>query len=110
MVFRSQKHPLGCQPHNWAILGASCNLAACQEASKSNLFEHFFTVAYDMRDLSFRWKEDTRPIQMPQSLTLPQFQILGYKLRSCTKVYSTGGCIASDLLPLKAFCPGFSSL
>nr|NP_001165353.1 glycine receptor precursor [Ciona intestinalis]BAI66458.1 glycine receptor [Ciona intestinalis] len=47
------------------------------------------SFGYDMRDLAFQWQEDL-PVQLPPSLTLPQFRILGYKLGSCTKVYNTG--------------------
>uniref|UniRef100_H2YGV0 Uncharacterized protein n=1 Tax=Ciona savignyi TaxID=51511 RepID=H2YGV0_CIOSA len=47
------------------------------------------SFGYDMKDLAFQWHE-TNALQLPPSLTLPQFRILGYKLGSCTKIYNTG--------------------
>ena len=48
-----------------------------------------FLDAYNMDDLIFQWREKN-PIQLPPSLALPQFKILGYKTNTCTQKYITG--------------------
>lgn len=54
-----------------------------------SLFLHYFSVGFDMKDLIFYW-EDNKAVQLPKNLALPQFKIRGYRLNTCTKIYSTG--------------------
>nr|XP_039264742.1 glycine receptor subunit alpha-2-like isoform X2 [Styela clava] len=57
------------------------------------------SFGYDMKDLIFDW-DGPHAVQLPKTLALPQFRIRGYRLNTCTKVYSTGSftCLGADFI------------
>ncbi|XP_070565026.1 glycine receptor subunit alpha-3-like isoform X2 [Ptychodera flava] len=47
------------------------------------------SYGFTTKDLLFTWKKE-KPVQVNENLELPQFNIIGYQIFPCTKVYNTG--------------------
>lgn len=53
---------------------------------------HTLTVGYTMRDIRYKWNEGPKSVGVSSEVSLPQFKVLGHRMRAMEISLTTGTC------------------
>lgn len=51
-----------------------------------------YTVGYTMRDIRYKWNEGPKSVGVSSEVSLPQFKVLGHRMRAMEISLTTGTC------------------
>lgn len=56
------------------------------------IFRCLETVGYTMRDIRYKWNEGPKSVGVSSEVSLPQFKVLGHRMRAFEISLTTGTC------------------